>query len=54
MGQADGHGDIDSTVDADQEIIYIMVCATHPSACYAHFFLGKLNRPFCTFLMYRV
>ena len=32
--QTDGHGYIDSAVDADQEYIYFMGSETPPSACY--------------------
>jgi len=40
--QAEGHGYIDSAVDADQAYIYFMGSVTPPSACYAHFiFFGQ-------------
>jgi len=51
-GRTNGYGYIDSAVDADQEYIYFMGSATHPSACYAH--LHKRNSPICTFFKYRV
>jgi len=50
--QIDGHGYIDSAVDAEQEYIYFMGSAMPPSSCYAH--SHKRNRPFFTFLKYRV
>jgi len=50
--QTDGHGYINSAVDADQEYIYFMASATPSSACYAH--LHICNRPICTFLKYWV
>jgi len=48
LGQTDGHGYIDSAIDADQEYMYSMATATAPSACYPLFF-HKLNRPFVLF-----
>jgi len=41
---------IESAVSiSDQEYTYLMGSATTLSAYYAHFILGKLNRPFYTF-----
>jgi len=37
-----------------ERVEHFIGSATPPSACYAHYFLHKLNRPICTFSKYWV
>jgi len=49
--QTDGHGYIDSAVDAVQEYIYLMGSVTPPSACYALFFCTNVVDPVVLFFL---